>query len=142
VKNQLLFIAVIFALVSCGNGQTGNGEEASASEQESAAEKSSVVIKPERGITTVRAPEGAFEKHEDRESQLVEIIMDGTSVETFEASLKQFQETAPTDEYRLLRSALQYLQVYDLSARGNKAKLYEKLNGKTADEIIALAKPQ
>ena len=83
-----------------------------------------------KGITQVRAGEGKAnnELHEDRESQLIVMKMDGSSEAAFEESLKKLQETAPTDEYKSVKSAIQYLLVYDLNARGNKAKLYSKLD--------------
>ena len=98
------------------------------------------VIKKERGITQVRKRPEEVELHEDRESQLSVLTMDGSSEAAFEESLKQLQETAPTAEYRSVKSAIQYLLVYDLNTRGNKAKLYAKLDGKTPEEIIAMAK--
>jgi len=143
VKIQLLFFAIMFATSSCADqsedNTTASGQDAETVEQAAPAPKS-VGIKEEKGISQVRAQKEEVEMHEDRDSQLSKFIMDGSSEAAFEESLKQLQETAPTDEYRSVKSAIQYLLVYDLNTRGNKEKLYAKLNGKTPDEIIAMAK--
>lgn len=141
MKIQLLFFAVMLAMASRGLPATDSAPVPDQPAQETPqTEKTSQIVKPVRGITQVRGRREELEMHEDRDSQLNTFILDGSSEAAFEASLKQLQETAPTLEYRSVKSAIQYLLVYDLSARGNKEKLYKKLNGKTAEEIIALAK--
>jgi len=141
VKFQLLFFVSILAMASCGDIKTDTNNSSPAPQGEaSQPEKSSEVVSSHGPITQVRRRPEDVDMQQDRESQMTTIAMDGSSEEAFEASLQQFQETAPTDEYRLLKSAIQYLQVYDLGTRGNKVKLYEKLDGKTADEIVEMTK--
>lgn len=130
----------MFATASWGDPATDSESEPDQLTQEAPLPESPTgVVKPSRGITLVRGSKEEVEMHEDRDSQLTTFILDGSSEAAFEASLKQLQETAPTIEYRSVKSAIQYLLVYDLNARGNKEKLYKKLDGKTAEEIIALA---
>ncbi len=128
-------------MASCGDIRTDTSNNSPPTQLESSQpEKSSEVVSSHGPITQVRRRSEDDDMQQDRESQMTTIAMDGSSEEAFEASLQQFQETAPTDEYKLLKSAIQYLQVYDLGTRGNKAKLYEKLDGKTADEIVEMTK--
>jgi hypothetical protein len=139
VKIQLLFFVVIFSLASCGNSSSEVEEQpATADEETTAAKKSPVELEFKKGITQQRPARETVDNTAGRESQLTTMTMDGSSEAAFVASLEKFQEAAPTSEYRKLKSAIQYLEVYDLSARGNKAKLYKNLNGLTAEEIIAL----
>ena len=127
-------------MVGCGNASSDLVEsEAKSSEESTKQDNPAEVTKKKPIINQVRAKDEVIKMHEDRDSQLTTFVFDGSSEAAFEASLKEFQESAPTSEYRLLKSTLQYLLVYDLNARGNKGKLYNNLNGKTAEEIIALA---
>ena len=42
--------------------------------------------------------------------------------------------------YKKIKNAMQYLLVYDLSVGNNEEKLYQKLNGRTPEQIIAKMK--
>ncbi len=55
-------------------------------------------------------------------------------------SLQQIQQQAGEDEALELDEALQYLLYYDMSVGHNEQALHKKLDGKTPNQIIALAK--
>ena len=66
--------------------------------------------------------------------------LDGSSVEAFEQGMQKVREEATPEEAMRLDSAIQYLMVYDLAAKRDKAKLYARLNGKTPNEVIGQAR--
>ena len=70
---------------------------------------------------------------------MTSISFDGSSEDTFRADLEKFQGSANKSEISALNSALTYLKVFDLSARGNTAKLYQQLDGLTAEQIVERA---
>ena len=65
------------------------------------------------------------------------IPVDGTSLETFDASLAKIKQETTAAEYTTLTNAIDFLLVYDLSAKRDRAKLAAVLNGETATQIIA-----
>ena len=139
VKIHLFFLTLMLSIAGCGNAASKDEDAAAGSSEETSKQDKPAEVANKKPITNqVRGEEveEVVEMHEDRDSQLTTFVFDGSSETAFEAGLKEFQEAAPTEEYRTLKSALQYLLVYDLSARGNKAKLYSNLNGKTAQQII------
>ena len=119
---RIITIVLLLALTACNSADDGVVDT-----REGTAEQSPAQSPDENGASI-------------KTRQVDTLIMDGSSVESFEASLKQFQELAPASEYDKLKGAIQYLQLYDLGSRGNKAKLYQKLDGLTANEITALIK--
>ncbi|KAA9131915.1 hypothetical protein F3N42_06995 [Marinihelvus fidelis] len=64
--------------------------------------------------------------------------MDGSSVEAFEENLQAVREQAGQAAYDQLKRVIQYSMTYDLSIRGNKAKLYKRYDGKTPNEILQM----
>lgn len=76
------------------------------------------------------------EKQAPKFSAGMQIPVDGTSLESFEASLADIKTKAKEDEYTSLEGAIKYLMVYDLSAQRNKTKLAANLNGLTGEEIV------
>ena len=74
---------------------------------------------------------------DDYEGDGMEIPLDGTSVETFEASLQMVKRHTDEDNYITLRKAINYLLVYDLGAKRDMAKLAHRLNGLNGYEVVA-----
>jgi hypothetical protein len=66
----------------------------------------------------------------------MQIPVDGTSVEAFDASLAEIQEKTTASEYITLTNAIKYMMVYDLTAKRDRAKLAANLNGLTGEQII------
>jgi len=66
--------------------------------------------------------------------------LDGGSVKKFEKSLAKAQEEMTPEEFITVQNALDYLLIYDLSARRDKKTLYKNLDGKTSAEIVAMVK--
>lgn len=73
-------------------------------------------------------------------STVMSQALDGSSQETFEQGMAQVKADATEDEYAQLKSAVAHLLYYDLSVKQDKARLYQKLDGKTPAEIIAMVK--
>ncbi len=74
---------------------------------------------------------------DDYEGDGMEIPLDGTSAETFEASLQMVKRHTDEDNYTTLRKAINYLLVYDLGAKRDMAKLASRLNGLNGYEVVA-----
>lgn len=64
--------------------------------------------------------------------------VDFSSPESFASSIQAIQEEAGDEASTRIQSAIDYMLVYDLSVGRNKQKLYEKLDGKTPNEILAM----
>ena len=92
----------------------------------------------EAGATAMEksTAEDAVDSEDKAEATGLDIVMDGSSLEAFEKSMEQVKETGTAEEYRALESAIDYLLIYDLSAKRNMEKLIERLNGRTGHEII------
>lgn len=73
-------------------------------------------------------------------NSLMDQPVDFSSPEAVEATLQSIRENDGDDAYNSVKSAMDYLQFYDLSVNNNKEKLYKKLDGKTPNNIIALMK--
>ena len=68
------------------------------------------------------------------------IKLDGNSVRKFENGLEEVQAQTTEAEYTTVQNALDYLLVYDLSARRDKKVLYKNLDGMTPAEIVGMVK--
>jgi hypothetical protein len=109
---------MLLALAACGNGQKPPA---------SSVEQPDAVVKP--------AP-----FNEEAAREILDTPMDGSALETFTQDLQRVKDTASPEDYYLLKSALDALLFYDLSAAGDTARLYQSLDGMTPNEIIASAK--
>ena len=67
----------------------------------------------------------------------MEIPLDGSSLEAFNASLAQVKSLSSAEDYKTLEAAIDYLMVYDLGARRDKTKLAARLNGLNGYEVVA-----
>ena len=66
----------------------------------------------------------------------LDIPLDGTSMAAWERSLVSVKAYSEPDDYERLLSAIEYLRVYDLAARGKMEILITRLNGLTGYEIL------
>ncbi len=64
------------------------------------------------------------------------IVMDGSSLKTFDKSMEQVKATSSESDYKNLEGALDYLLFYDLTIQQNREKLATRLDGMTGQEII------
>lgn len=64
------------------------------------------------------------------------IPVDGSSPEAFDKSLAQIKAYVPESTYTTLLDAIDYLLLYDLSAKRDKEKLIANLDGLTGYEIL------
>ena len=67
----------------------------------------------------------------------LEIPLDGSSMEAWERSLVSVKAYSEPADYQLLLKAIDYLQVYDIGARGQKELLIKRLNGLTGYQVLA-----
>ena len=65
----------------------------------------------------------------------MDIPLDGSSVEAFDASLARVKAYATPEQYEGLLMAIDYLLTYDLGAEKDYAKLTSRLDGQTPAEI-------
>jgi len=126
-----LALGITFTQVACAedNDTTASTPDAAASQSAADAQKAAK--------DTAAAP---AEKPAIKYSAGMQIPVDGTSLEAFEASLADIKTKATAAEYQSLESAIQYLMVYDLSAKRDKTKLAANLNGQTGEEIVGRVK--
>jgi len=82
------------------------------------------------------APQQVAEPIEPWDGDGMDIPLDGSSLEAFERSLARVQAHTSPSRYKTLTSAINYLLVYDLSARGNRANLAANLDGWTGNQIV------
>jgi ABC-type transport system substrate-binding protein len=78
--------------------------------------------------------------HESSENTVMDQPMNGASLEDFNASLERVQKSASEADFKILNMALDWLLLYDLGARGDRATLYRRLDGNTPTQIIAKAR--
>ena len=74
------------------------------------------------------------------ENTVMDQPMNGASLEDFNASLERVQKSASEADFKILNMALDWLLLYDLGARGDRATLYRRLDGNTPTQIIAKAR--
>jgi len=83
----------------------------------------------------VKAP--AVEIVDDFEGDGMEMPLDGSSVEAFDASLALVRKHSSEENYRNLEEAINYLMAFDISVRNKKTRLISRLDGLTGYEVIA-----
>ena len=66
----------------------------------------------------------------------LDIVLDGSSLATFEKGLEDIKETSTTKEYSKLERSIEYMLAYDLVAKRNMEKLAQRLDGMTGRQII------
>ena len=74
---------------------------------------------------------------EDFEGDGMDIPLDGTSLEAFDASLARVKKHTSETNYTTLVNAIDFLLFYDLTVKQNKEKLVAGLNGLTGNEVVA-----
>ncbi len=92
--------------------------------------------KPEQPATEVAPQAADAEIVDDYDGDGLELTLDGSSMEAFDASMARIGRHTDEASYKSLTGAVGYLLVYDLEARGNKEILITKLDGKTGYEVL------
>ena len=85
----------------------------------------------EEGVETI-----AIQPETDVEATGLDIVLDGSSLESFESGLDKIKETATATEYETLEKSINYLLFYDLVAQRDRQKLAARLDGLTGAEVI------
>jgi hypothetical protein len=92
--------------------------------------------------TTTQAPEQsaaavkAEEPVEPWDGDGMDIPLDGSSLEAFDRSLARVKAYSNPSNYTTLVNAIDYLMVYDLAAKRDRAKLASNLDGLTGRQVI------
>lgn len=68
----------------------------------------------------------------------MDIPLDGSSLEAFETSVARVKAYSSEKDYITFNNAIDYLMLYDLSVRNDKAKLASKLDGKTPYQVLEM----
>ncbi|MGK2926133.1 MAG: hypothetical protein ACSLE2_10975 [Lysobacterales bacterium] len=66
----------------------------------------------------------------------MEIPLDGSDLEAFETSLARVEAHTSAANYTSLKNAIEYLLVYDLAIKRDRAKLAAKLDGQTPYQVM------
>jgi hypothetical protein len=66
----------------------------------------------------------------------MDIPLDGSSLEAFEKSMARVKAHTKPASYTTLVNAIDYLVVYDLAAKRDKAKVVSHIDGLTGHEVI------
>ena len=66
----------------------------------------------------------------------MDIPLDGSSLQAFDASLARVKAHTSAANYTTLINAIDYLQFYDLTAKRDRAKLAANLNGMTGYQVL------
>ena len=86
------------------------------------------------------ANEAAAVEIEPWEGDGMEIPLDGSSLEAFEASLARVKAHSTPEEYSGLVNAIDYLLIYDVGANRNRTMLASRLDGLTPVEVMQRVK--
>jgi hypothetical protein len=76
------------------------------------------------------------EAEEAVEATGLDIVLNGSSLATFEKGLEDIKETSTIKEYSTLENSIDYLLTYDLVAKRNKEILAQRLDGMTGRQIV------
>jgi hypothetical protein len=116
---QTLTVTAAIFLVACAAPQTKSPEES----EQAVADASEQISEPEVSDTY--------------EGDGMEIPLDGSSLEAFDASMARVKRHSTEANYTTLENAIEYLLVYDLEVKRNKEKLVAKLDGLTGKEVVS-----
>jgi hypothetical protein len=124
------------------NTQTDPAEVAEAIPEEAVSEDAvadseSVIV--ESADTEIAGEDSAESATDEPEKvSIMDTPLDGSSIKAFEAGLEEVRLNASLADYEKLKRSLEYLLVFDLSAKRDIATLYANLDGKTPVEILAM----
>lgn len=126
VLNIVLMLLLLILFSSVGSASEPGTDD----KPESAAGQDSSEVSAEASADTESGSQ------EEVQATVMDQPLDGSSVEAFTAGLSLVDEQATEKQYRNLMSALDYLLFYDLGAKRDKAKLYDRLDGKSPNQIL------
>jgi hypothetical protein len=125
---------MLFLLTACADEEQNNNATVTTEPEKPA--------KTERPTPPARPAPAKKEPRPQEDFQSAAVMseaVDFSSPEQVTATLQGIQEKAGDEAASRLQSAIDYMLVYDLSVGRNQLKLYQKLNGKTPNEILAMA---
>ena len=129
MKAKFLINGILLSMIlSTACAKTDSEPEAPVADNSEAASLIQEAIAP--------AESSPQEKSEFHFSDAMRIPVDGSSLESFESSLEAIKSKADAAEYKTLTGAIDYLLLYDLGARRDRAKLAQRLDGLTGEQIV------
>lgn len=135
MKATLLITSIALSLGLVAACKQSSSEPAAAA-AEKPAPTAPVAATPQTGIREEMLP---AEQLQAAYSAGMRIPVDGSSLESFERSLAAIEAETTAEEYSDLTNAFDYLLVYDLSAKHDRAKLAKSLDGLTGEQIVTKA---
>ena len=149
MRYLLSIIALLFivGLSACGGEDetdnstaTVNTEPVATTTTESAADRDPLTgeSRSER-LKKTGSEEAEYLPESDEPSPGLQMTLDGSDAEDFQDSMKAIQKNLTAAEYNRLKTAIQYLSLYDFENRGNEA-LFASLDGLTPVQVEARAK--
>lgn len=109
-------------------------------EQGTDAETVKSTAQAEEASSTLTETKAAAMEADGEQDSVMDLPVDFSSPEKVEESIEKVRQQAGDDAARKLSNALGYILAYDLSLRANKEKMYQKLDGRTPNAIIAMMK--
>ena len=67
----------------------------------------------------------------------LDVVMDGSSMEAWNASMEEVKEVGGLKEQGQVQDAFDYLLMFDIGAKGKPELLAQRLDGMTGNEIIS-----
>jgi hypothetical protein len=135
MKATLLITSIALSLglaTACGKSDS----EPASSAADKPAPTAPAAAAPETDIREETLP---AKRLQPEYSEGMRIPVDGSSLESFDQSLAAIKAETTAEEYSNLTNAIDYLLVYNLSAKRDRAKLAQWLDGKTGAQIISQA---
>ena len=132
MKATLLITSIALSLglaTACGKSDS----EPASSAADKPAATAPVAAAPETDIREETLP---AERLQPAYSAGMRIPVDGSSLESFDQSLAAIKAETTADEYTNLTNAIDYLLVYNLSAKHDRAKLAQSLDDLTGEQIV------
>lgn len=124
----LLILATVtlsFLLLGACSKESTSGEKT----------KTAVSKMPEKHSPEVKPATGPAA----RADGIMDRAVNFSSPENIEKSFKSIEDEAGGAVAGQVKNAIDYMLVYDLSVKRDKARLYQKLDGKTPNQILAMA---
>ena len=90
----------------------------------------------EPAIEAAAAVEPAVEPEKKFSEGMYDTRIDGSSLESFNASLAEIEKKVTPAEFKSVKSGVEWLLMYDLGAKRDRAKLAKNLDGLTGAELM------
>lgn len=128
---------MLFLLAACADDQQASAD-ASAKATDAAAASPAQAANAKQPSRPAPAQAEQRPQESFQSAAVMSEAVDFSSAEQITASIDKIKQGAGDQAANRVQNAIDYLLVYDLSVGRNKQKLYDKLNGKTPNQILAM----